>query len=64
MHGSNKFVDTTQNRCFRTRALLEPGVKELVLQFEVRLNPHVGSYMVTKGPSKAIKLQQIAEKSV
>jgi hypothetical protein len=39
MYGSDKFVDTTQNRCFRTRALLEPGVKELVLQLEVRLNP-------------------------
>jgi hypothetical protein len=42
MPGSNEDVHTAQNYRLHTRALLEPGAKELVQQVEVGLNPHVG----------------------
>jgi hypothetical protein len=34
-------VHANQNRCFRARALQESGMKEMVPQSEVELNPHI-----------------------
>jgi hypothetical protein len=42
MPKSDKDVHIAQSRCLRSRALLKLGVKEVVPQVEVRLNPHIG----------------------
>jgi hypothetical protein len=46
---SDKYVHLAQGHHFCTRALLKPGMKEVVSQIEVGLNPHIGLTQGYKG---------------